>query len=55
MLTKQLQAKDLDPILLDQIDLVSNWVVVDEAPANLSWLDEETEGPSSVPFFKIEH
>ena len=54
MLTKQLRAKDLDPILLDQIDLVSDWVVEDEAPADLSWLDEETEGPSGVPFYEME-
>ena len=54
MLTKQLRAKDLDPILLDQIDLVSDWVVEDEAPADLSWLDEETEGPSGVPFSEME-
>ena len=54
MLTKQLRAKDLDPILLDQIDLVSDCVVEDEAPADLSWLDEETEGPSGVPFSEME-
>ena len=54
MLTKQLRAKDLDPILLDQIDLVSDWVVEDEAPVDLRWLDEEAEGPSSVPFSEME-
>ena len=54
MLTKQLRAKDLDPILLDQIDLVFDWVVEDEAPADLNWIDEETEDPSSVPFSETE-
>ena len=49
-----MQAKDLDPILLDQIDLVSDWVVEDEAPADLSWLDEETEGNYGVPFSEME-
>ena len=40
---------------LDKIDLVSNWVLEDEFPADdLSWLDEETEDPSSVPFSEME-
>jgi hypothetical protein len=55
MLTKQLQPKDLDPILLDKIDLVSDWVLEDESPADdLSWLDEETQDLSSVPFSQME-
>lgn len=40
MLTKQLQAKDLDPILFDKVDLVFHWVLEDESPtSDLSWLD----------------
>ena len=55
MLTKQLQTKDLKPTLLNKIDLVSNWVLEDESPADdLSWLIEETRDPSSVPFSKLE-
>jgi hypothetical protein len=34
MLTKQFRAKDLDPILLDKIDLVSDWVLEDESHAD---------------------
>jgi hypothetical protein len=34
MLTKQLQAKELNPILLDKIDLVSDRVLEDESPAD---------------------
>jgi len=48
MLTKQVQPKDTDPILLDTIDLESDWVV-EEEPPDLSWLDEETEDLSSLP------
>eukprot|EP00253_Pinus_taeda_P014819 PITA_14819 len=48
MLTKQVQPKDTDPILLDTIDLESDWVVEKEAP-DLNWLDEETEDLSSFP------
>ena len=48
MLTKQVQPKDIDPILLDTIDLKSDWVVEEEAPY-LSWLDQETEDLSSFP------
>lgn len=48
MLTKQVQPKDTDPILLHTIDLESNWVVEEEAP-DLSWLDEETKDLSSLP------
>eukprot|EP00253_Pinus_taeda_P033760 PITA_33760 len=48
MLTKQVQPKDTDPILLDTIDLESDSVVEEEAP-DLSWLDEETEDLSSLP------
>ena len=44
----------MDPILLDQINLVSDWVVEDEAPVDLSWLNEETKGPSGVPFSEME-
>eukprot|EP00253_Pinus_taeda_P030514 PITA_30514 len=47
MLTKQVQPKDTDPILLDTIDLESDWVV-EESP-DLSWLDEETEDLCSLP------
>ena len=47
MLTKQVQPKDTDPILLDTIDLESDWVVKEEAP-DLSWLDEEIEDLSSL-------
>jgi hypothetical protein len=54
MLTKQLQAKDWDPILLDQIDLVSYWVIEDETPVDLGQLDEETESPFGVPFSEME-
>ena len=40
---------------LDKIDLVSDWVFKDEFPTDdLSWLDEETEDPSSVPFSEME-
>ena len=40
---------------MDKIDLVSDWVLEDEFPADdLSWLDEETEDPSSVPFSEME-
>ena len=46
MLTKQVQPKDIDPILLDTIDLESDWVVEEES-SDLSWLDEETEDLSS--------
>ena len=49
MLTKQLWPKDLDPILLDSIDLGSEWVVEEEFPDDLSWLDEETQDLSSLP------
>ena len=42
MLTKQMHPKDLDPILLDDIDLESEWVVDVEFHDDLSWLDEET-------------
>eukprot|EP00253_Pinus_taeda_P014728 PITA_14728 len=48
MLTKQVQPKDTDPILLDTIDLESDWVVEEKAP-DLRWLDEETEDLSSSP------
>ena len=48
MLTKQVQPKDTNPILLDTFDLESDWVVEEEAP-DLSWLDEETEDLSSLP------
>eukprot|EP00253_Pinus_taeda_P025072 PITA_25072 len=48
MLPKQVQAKGTDPILLDTIDLEFDWVVEEEAP-DLSWLDKETEGLSSLP------
>ena len=54
MLTKQMQPKDLDPILLDDIDLESEWVVEEEFPDDLSWLDEETQDPSSLPYSKME-
>ena len=51
LLTKQLRAKDLDPILLDKIDLVSDWVLEDDSPTNdLSLLDEETQDLPIVPF-----
>eukprot|EP00253_Pinus_taeda_P029752 PITA_29752 len=46
MLTKQVQPKGTDPILLDSIDLESNWVVEEET-TDLSWRDEETEDLSS--------
>eukprot|EP00253_Pinus_taeda_P001478 PITA_01478 len=49
MLTKQAKPKDTDPILLDTIDLESNWVVEEAAP-DLSRLDEEIEHLSSLPF-----
>ena len=45
----------MDPIFLDQIDLVSDWVVEDEAPADLSWLDEETGVPLVLHFPKWKH
>lgn len=48
MLTKQVQPKDTDPILLDTIDLECDWVVKEEA-SDLSWLDEETEDLSTLP------
>ena len=55
MLTKQLQAKDLDPVLLDKIDLVFDWVLEDEFLVDdLCWLHEETTDPCSVPFSEIE-
>jgi hypothetical protein len=55
MLTKQLRAKVLDPILLDKIDLVSAWVLEDESPADdLSWLDEGTQDLSSVPLSQMD-
>jgi hypothetical protein len=55
MFTKHLWAKDLDPILLDKIDLVSNWVLEDESfTDDLSWLDEETRDLSNVPFSQLE-
>ena len=55
MLRKQLRVKDLDPFLLEKIGLVSDWVVEDEFPMDdLSWLDEEIEDPSSVPFSEME-
>jgi hypothetical protein len=39
MLTKQFQAKDLDPILLDKIDLVSYWLLEAESHVDdLSWI-----------------
>jgi len=48
MLTKQVQPKDIDPILLDTIDLESDWVMEEESP-DLSWLEEETEDLFSFP------
>ena len=54
MLTKQMQLKDLDPILLDDIDLESEWVVEEEFLDDLSWLDEETQAPSSLPYSQME-
>jgi hypothetical protein len=55
MLTKKLWAKDLDRILLDEIDLVYDWVLDDDSPANdFSWLDEETQDLPSVPFSQME-
>eukprot|EP00253_Pinus_taeda_P012657 PITA_12657 len=48
MFTKQVRPKDTNPILLDIINLESDWVVEEEAP-NLSWHDEETEDLSSFP------
>ena len=48
-----MQLKDLDPILLDDIDLESEWVV-EEFPDDLSWLDEETQDPSSLPYSQME-
>eukprot|EP00253_Pinus_taeda_P033731 PITA_33731 len=48
ILTKQVQPNDTNPILLDTIDLESDWVVEEVAP-NLSWLDEEIEDLSSLP------
>lgn len=51
MLTKQLRAKDMDPILLDNIVLVVDCVLEDESLANdFSWLDKESEGLFSAPF-----
>ena len=47
MLTKQVQPKDTDPILLDTIDFDFDSVV--EESSNLSWPDEETEDLSSLP------
>eukprot|EP00253_Pinus_taeda_P036234 PITA_36234 len=47
MLTKQVQPKDTNPILLDTIDLEFDWVVKESL--DLSWLDEETEDLSSFP------
>ena len=49
MLTKQIRPKDLDPIVLDDVDLDSEWVVEEELPNDLSWLDEETQDLSSLP------
>jgi len=40
--------KDTNPILLDTIDLESDWVVEEESP-DLSWVDEETGYLSSFP------
>ena len=54
MLTKQMQPKDLDPILLDDIDLESELVAEEEFPDDLSWLDEETQDPSTLPYSQIE-
>eukprot|EP00253_Pinus_taeda_P013079 PITA_13079 len=47
MLTKQVQPKDMNPILLDTIDLEFDWVVEEEFPY-LSWLDEEIGDLSSL-------
>ena len=45
----------MDAILLHKIDLVSDWVLEDESPADdLSWLDEETRDLSSIPFSQME-
>ena len=49
-----MQPKELDPILLDDIDLESEWVVEGDFPDDLSWLDEETQDPSSLPYSQIE-
>ena len=48
MLTKQIQPKDLDPILLDDADVDSEWIVEEEFPNDLSWLDEEAQDLSSM-------
>jgi hypothetical protein len=38
-----------------KIDLVSIWVLEDESPVDdLSWLDEETQDLSSVPYSQME-
>ena len=49
LLTKQMRPKDLDPIVLDDIGLESEWVVEELPTDDLSWLDEETEDLSSLP------
>ena len=47
MLTQQIQPKDLNPIVLDDVEVDSEWVV-EEFPNDLNWLDEETQDLSSL-------
>jgi hypothetical protein len=55
MLTKELRENDLDPNILDKIDLIFDWVLEDESLADdSSWLDEKTQDLSSVPFSQME-
>jgi len=55
LLTKQLRPKDIDPILLDDTDMDTEWVVEEELPTDdLSWLDEETQDLSNQPLSQME-